>query len=428
MHVLNVPGKPGPIPTEVWEGNLAGSANARIPGPLVRPGLEIVIEVDPEGTSDPALGVTQRIPETGRLAVDVRAMPFFDLTVIPFLWTESADSSILDITKDLSPESDLLWETRTLLPVDDFAVTVHAPVLSSSNNVYALLNETAAIRTMEGASGHYQGTMAPPVTGGAVGVANNPGRASFSIPVGWIMAHELGHNMSLEHPYQNPLFPSYPQGRIGAWGYDFRDGGRLVSPDTRDIMEACCWISDFHFGQSLAFRAKEAAAAGATQVADLTRAKSLLLWGGLDRHGVPYLDPAFVVEAAPSNIGGGGAYTIEGATADGTTVFSFTFDMPVTADAEGEEAGFVFALPVQPGWEDKLASITLSGPGGSVTLDESTDRPMAILRDPRTGQVRGFLRDPARAMQAPADAAGRGVPGFEVLFSRGIPGADAWRR
>ena len=88
----------------------------------------------------------------------------------------------------------------------------------------------------------------------------------------------------------------------------------------------------------------------------------------------------------------GGEYTIEGATADGTHIFSFAFDMPDIGDAEGEEASFVFAVPVQAGWADALATITLSGPGGSATLDETTDHPMAILRDPRTGRCAAFCR------------------------------------
>ena len=89
----------------------------------------------------------------------------------------------------------------------------------------------------------------------------------------------------------------------------------------------------------------------------------------------------------------------------------------------------MFALPARPGWQDALAGITLSGPGGSFTLDGETDLPLAIVRDPRTGQVQGFLGDLPVAARAAADTAGGAAgPGLEVLFSRGIPGAEAWRR
>ena len=79
-------------------------------------------------------------------------------------------------------------------------------------------------------------------------------------------------------------------------------------------------------------------------------------------------------------------------------------------------------------WADDLASITLSGPAGNVTLDADSDVPMVILRDPRTGQVRGILRDPPITTEMAADAVGVTVSGLEVLFSRGIPGAAAWSR
>ena len=108
--------------------------------------------------------------------------------------------------------------------------------------------------------------------------------------------------------------------------------------------------------------------------------------------------------------------------------------------------------PRCPGWEGNVASITLAGPGGSFTLDGESDLPMAILRNPRTGQVRGILRNPRtgqdqgilRNLQTgqdqviqrnlpQADAAAALVPqagpdSIDVLISRGIPDAAAWGR
>ena len=87
-------------------------------------------------------------------------------------------------------------------------------------------------------------------------------------------------------------------------------------------------------------------------------------------------------------------------------------------------------LPVQPGWAGSLASVTLTGPGGSATLDEDSRRPMAILRDPGTGRIQAILRNlpTTVATQAIADTAVARAPGLEVLFSPGIPDAGAWRR
>jgi hypothetical protein len=64
-------------------------------------------------------------------------------------------------------------------------------------------------------------------------------------------------------------------------------------------------------------------------------------------------------------------------------------------------------------------------------LDSDSNLPMTILRNPSTGQIRGFPRDPPSPTRAAAEAAGRAAGGpsqLEALFSRGIPDTAAWRR
>ena len=432
-YVQDIPGKSEPIPTEVDEGDPSRSANAEIPDWVIQPGLEMVIEVDPDGTLDPGLGVAKRIPEAGRLAVDVKVMPLFDLTLIPFIWTETRDSSIVDLVGAMAADPEhheMLRDMRTLLPIGALAVTAHESVLSSSNSTFSLLTQTDAIRVMEGGVGHYQGMMSGSLSG-AYGVANLPGRSSFSRPVPSTIAHELGHNLSLLHapcgtPNPDPSYP-YLDGSIGAWGYDFRDGGRLVRPSAPDVMSYCGpeWISDYHFSNALRYRLSDEGTAAVAAASASTQ--SLLLWGGVGADSVPYLEPAFVIDAPTALPDSVGEYRVTGRTTGGGELFSLSFTMPVTADGDGS-SGFAFALPVRAGWEDRLAAITLTGPQGSVTLDGESDIPMAILRDPRTGQVRGILRDPPLATEVAADAIGVSAPGLEVLFSRGMPGEAGWRR
>ena len=109
----------------------------------------MVIEIDPEETLGTVPGLTKRIPETGRQAVEVRSMPTFDLTLIPFLWRRDPDQSIVDLVNAMAKDPDnheLLWATRTLLSIGDLEVTAHEPVLSHRNNAFTLLVETEAIR------------------------------------------------------------------------------------------------------------------------------------------------------------------------------------------------------------------------------------------------------------------------------------------
>ena len=442
-HTVHVTGGGRSIPTDIAEGNLASSANAEIPGQIIAPGLEMVIEVDPDGQLDASLGVTKRIPQSGRMPVNVRTVPPFNLTLVPFVWQTDPDPSVRELVAQMAadPEGhELLGDVRALLPIAEFSAVARDPVITSTRSPWKLVAEVGAVRAMEGGSGYWMGIFGKSERGAItwpLGVARLGGHVSVSEPIAGTMAHELGHNLGLLHAPcacagTDPWFP-HPGGRIGVWGYD-AEQSRLVPPDAADVMSYCktvYWISDFFFNKALNHRL---AGADAASLAEAEPVRTLLLWSGRDERGLPYLDPAFVVDAVPSLPRAGGEYAIQGITSDGTPLFSLPFDMPVNPDAQGKETSFMFALPLQAAWVGNLVSITLSGPDGSVTLDGDTDRPMAILRDLRSGQVRGFLGDVAdpaavQAAQASGDAAGPGAgPGLEILFSRGIPDAVFSRR
>ena len=452
-YVADITGKPTPIPTEVFEGDLEASANIEIPGEIVQPGLEMVIEVDPDGTLDAGLLMAKRIPDTGRMALDVRAMPPFNLTVVPLLWREAPDSSVLERTRGMTADHDLFWVTRTLLPIGDFDVEIHEPVLIASSTTGAIIRDVERIWAVEGRKGHYHGLITGIVNGRPAGerweVTGQGSAATRRVTFAQLGtargmdagdAHEFGHNMNLQHPPRNSPDPTathvidfafpHANGSIGAWGYDFRDGGALVPPSRQDVMgptNVSAWISDYHFTNALHFRLSDEGAPPAA----ITAARSLLLSGGTDSDGVPFLDPAFVVDAPPALPESGGEYEVTGRSYSGDELFSLRFEMVHAVHGDGE-GSFIFALPVEPGWAERIESITLSGPGGSDTLDGKSNRPVAILRDPLTGQVRGILRDPPVAVSADgavaADVASLAGQDVEVLFSRGIPDPREWRR
>ena len=445
-HTVDMADGSGPIPAAVDEGDLSLSANVLIPARVVQPGLEMVVEIDTEGTLDPTLGVSRRLPETGRTAVEVAPAPVLDLTLVPLLWTEAPDSAVVTAARDMAadPEGhELLRETRALLPIGGLEVAAHKPVLTSSNWGDDMISLLKVIRTMEGGTGHYHGLYAGNRPDGIGGQGAIPGRVGWSELSGAIIAHELGHNLSLWHApsavrslnyLDDPLFPA-TDGSIGAWGYDFETGG-LVPPSSRDVMGGSGnppWISGYHFTKAFRFQLSDEGSDGAA-AAIVEPARSILLWGGANAEGEPRLEPALVVDVPPSlPEAGGDAHKLSGRDADGRTLFSLSFDMVEIGDSDGTSS-FVFALPVEPGWEGRLASITLSGPGGEDVLDGSTDRPLAILRDPGSGQVRAFLRgsDVPTAIRMKTAGAERAAlaaaSGSEVLFSRGIPDASAWRR
>ncbi|MCY3547894.1 MAG: hypothetical protein OXH49_13520 [Gemmatimonadetes bacterium] len=437
-HVVDIPAQSATIPTELEEGDLARSANAMIPGAVLQPGLEMVVEVDPGGTLDPALGVTARIPETGRAEVAVRAVPSFDLTVIPFLAESDPDSSVLEHTQNLNAQSDLFRDVRSMLPIRGFNVTVHEPVVTASVDPHTVLRETEAIRVMEGRGGYHLGLARKTVS--VNGVADLGRFSSSSVPVPDVIAHELGHNLSLYHApcggAQGPD-PSFPQrdGSIGSWGFDFRNDV-LVPPSTPDLMTYCDppWVSGYNFTRMLNHRVAQGAGAAVAPGTGAAAAPgapttSLLLWGGIDGEGNLFLDPALVVDAPAVLPSVGGAYRLAGLSADGRELFSLDFEMPTVADGDGQSS-FAYTLPAQSEWSGALESITLSGPEGSTTLGRESDRSVTILLDPVAGRVRAILRDFGGSAMPDAAAARSAwaAEGLEVLHSRGIPDATAWRR
>ncbi|MCY3600947.1 MAG: hypothetical protein OXN85_13355, partial [Gemmatimonadetes bacterium] len=436
IHAVDIPGKSTPMPINLAEAeaSLEKSANADVPGWVVRPGVEWVIEVDPAGTLDPALGVSPRIPESGRVPIPVERMPRFDLTVVPFLWRGRPDSTAVNLAGEMAADAEghrLLWETVDLLPVDNLSVVAHEPVLTSNNDADALLDEVGVVRVMEGGRGYYMAALSGEATG-AWGVAWIPGWTSYvrlgvsSQPEEALtIAHELGHNLSLFHApcgvgaTLDPAYP-FPDGSTGAWGIDSRSGESVLVPaTTADFMSYCepAWIGDYHFGKAAAFRA-----VGAESDAPAPPTAAMLLWGGAGADGTPYLYPAFAVDAPPALPTSDGEHEIIGRAADGRILFSLIFDMTPVADSDGRLA-FAYAVPIRGETAALLEEITLSGPGGAVTVDRDTNEPAVILRDRLNGQVRAVLRDLPQSVRTLADAvAGLGVgPSVDVLFSRGIP-------
>ena len=443
VHTVDIPSPGGGVPAEVGEGSLDASANARIPADVLRPGLELVVEIDPDGTLGGEVGIAKRIPESGRQAIDVRTVPPLHLTYLPVLRPGREEPGFLERIAEFTADDPMFRQMRFWLPVAGLTLDVRETFLTSAATGAELLNEVEAIRVLEGGTGYYMGGL-PSYLAGELrigGLANRPGRSSLAQLESTTLAHELGHNLILAHAPcggANLTDPDFPDrdGRVGAWGFD-PYGHALVSPEAADVMGYCFprWIGTFSFGKALDHRLRETAAAVTAE----SRGRTLLVWGGVDAAGIPFLDPAFVVNAPPTLPRLAGPYTLTGRTADGEALFSTAFDMMEVMDGDGG-SGFVFALPVSAAWADRLSAIELSAPAGVATLDRTSSSPTALLRDPGTGRVRGILRDLASrgdhlgtlaGVAADPGAIASALPaaaGLEILISFGLPASNHWKR
>ena len=434
VYSVRIDGSSQQVPRTMAEGDLDATANAVVPGSHVLPGTEMVVEVDPDGTLDPSLGIGGRIPEEGRMGLDIRSIPDFDMTAVPFLWAENPDSSGYKATVGMTADHDVFYETRDWLPVANMEVTVREAVLvdyDPKENMRRVLDDIALLRVADGASGYYMG-VPPWIDRGVLGTARLGSKSSVSRLDGHTVAHEFGHNLSLRHtPCGNPAGADgkYPHsgGRIGAWGYDFRDG-TLVDPDLfTDLMTYCRtndWISDYSFTKAVEYRTE-------TQATMASRAagRVLVVRGGVEG-GQLRIEPAFVLDAPATLPDMAGPYRLVGSDSQGGELFAVRFEMQEVADPEAEgDAGFTFAIPVQAEWAEALEAITLTGPEGSVALarDDPASSAAALVLDAGTGRIRAIFRElPGQAVAA--DRAPYTPPGTVTLFSRGIPDAVAWRR
>ena len=422
VHVATMEPSGAFVPMEVEEDRLDRSFNAVVPGWVLQPGVEMVVDLDPEGVVPLLAGSQLRVPAQGKARLDVRALPALEQTIVPVLVASAPDRTVFNWTRGMTAESRHMEVARALLPIGDMRVAVHDPYttsadLTTQNGWSEFLREITAVWKIEGENGYYYGVVALPPRSAWGGLGWIGWPISVGRPSDNTFAHELGHNMGLLHaPCGRAGAPDarYPHdgGDIGVWGYDFR-GRKLVHPSQyKDLMGYCnpSWVSDYHFQKAFDHRL-EAEAPPPQSVAGAVAESTLLLWGSAD-DGELRLDPAFMVDAKPSLPEADGRYRLEGFGDGGRRTFSFPFE-PGAVEHGGRQ--FVVAVPYDLDRDGALERVVLSGPEGEAVVEASGSTPMAIIRNRSDGQVRAMARNWTGASALLAQD-------VEVLVSYGLPG------
>lgn len=453
---INAPGLTTPLAPD--ESSLSKSWNVAVPKALIQPNLSILADVDPGNSVSEANEGNNNFPSSGiPLAMDVRTTSTFSVRLVPVL--QSVNGRLGNVTA--GNKDQFLTETMKMHPLAAYDADVRAqlvtaqPPLQSDNgngSWTAILSEVNAARTSDGSSRYYYGVVNTNYSSGVAGIGYVGGPAALGwdkLPSGSsVAAHEWGHNWGRNHaPCGGPsgVDPNYPHanGSTGVYGLDVGTA-TLEPPTNSDLMGYCNpeWISDYTYNGVLNYRAANPDVSTA-----LTQAMQpcLLVWGRIE-NGQPVLEPAFAVVTRPSLPSRGGDYTVDGRSADGRGMFSFSFTPAEVADDPHGGRIFAFAVPLTADRLSRLATLRLAGRGrevitqrtgtlpaagarvaplvvrragaGQVALQwDAAAHPVLLVRDGGTGQVLAFAR--GGSMQLPA-----GHPELSVGFSNGVQSSE----
>ena len=401
------------IPTRVNEAYLRDSYNVEVPGSLIRPGVRMVVELDPEGVVPLAPGSQTRYPETGSTELHVVEPQLFRQVFVPTIWIESPNHYVYTWLEGIGPDSEQMRYTRKLLPVSEMEVEVRDTFRTNSVGMVQWINEIRVLHVQEGRRGYYYG----------VSSATNGGIANFAAPwsvgaaVDHIYTHELGHNMDLRHAGcggaagQDADYP-YSVGSIGIWGYDVESKELYDPAYYKDIMSYCYprWISDFQVDKATGHRLNGDGGVDLEGGSSPSRGEMLVVWGSV-LDGELMLDPAFVLDGPVELPQTDGPYRVEGLGVDGETMFSLSFT-PTPLEHGG--GSFAYFVPYEPEWAKTLDRMVLTGPEGQYTVTRDGEPEMAVLTDTSTGMIQAIVRN----------WDGGPIPGegtAHVTISRGIP-------
>ena len=126
-----IPAAQASTPTSVNEDVLVRSWNVTVPGSLIRPGLEVVADVDPSNAIAESDEGDNSFPGSGaRLRMQVRSTPRLDVVLVPV--RQSANDLEGDVTE--ANKARYMDQIQRMYPISGYDASVHAVYTTETEN------------------------------------------------------------------------------------------------------------------------------------------------------------------------------------------------------------------------------------------------------------------------------------------------------
>ena len=118
-------------PEEIIESELDGSVNAEIPGSAIRPGIRMVVELDPEGVVPLAPGSQLRYPAEGSMPLPVVELQPFRHIIVPTVSPTTGNTSVVSWANTLDADHPYMSLLKSLWPVSHMELEIHETYITS---------------------------------------------------------------------------------------------------------------------------------------------------------------------------------------------------------------------------------------------------------------------------------------------------------